>query len=69
MQCPKCTETIGEEAIDVLESGIVIGFEVSFTCPGCGRGFACILTPGSFLEAPALAVAAGRDTLPVIEPT
>jgi hypothetical protein len=43
---------IEELDIDVLESRAIIGFEVGFNCPGCGKEFYCILTPGSFVEAP-----------------
>jgi len=50
MRCPKCTANISEETVDVLERFDVVGFEISFQCPGCGRDFFCIVTPGTFLE-------------------
>jgi len=52
MQCPKCTTNIEGLDIDVLESRAIIGFEAGFCCPGCRAEFYCILTPGSFVEAP-----------------
>jgi len=68
MNCPGCAHNIEEHDIDVLESGLIIGMEVSFTCGGCGEEYCCIVVPASFVKVSALA-GAGRDKSPFMEAT